>query len=196
VMCATETVTDNLLPPALAELRRRHPRCHIRVEMLGTEDAIERLLDDEFDLALVVLPVVDSRLEVELLLGEDVLLAVPPGHPWAGLAVVAMSEVLSETDLLLSMPGLGLRSMVDEAARATGATLDTNFELRSQQAILALVASGGGIAFAPRMSLEKRTDVVSVATDPGLRREIGWVRRRGRHVPGIARELLDLLAGR
>jgi len=61
VMCATETVTDNLLPPALAELRRRHPRCHIRVEMLGTEDAIERLLDDEFDLALVVLPVVDSR---------------------------------------------------------------------------------------------------------------------------------------
>src|SRR5690349_8047427 len=28
-MCATETVSDNLLPPALAELRRRYPRCHI-----------------------------------------------------------------------------------------------------------------------------------------------------------------------
>jgi DNA-binding transcriptional LysR family regulator len=192
-MCATETVTDNLLPPALAELRQKYPRCHIRIEMLGTDDAIQRVLADEFDLALVVLPVNDSRLEVHPLREEEVLLALPRHHRWAGRAGVSVAEALGEPDLLLSMPGLGLRAMVDDAARAANISLNTTFELRSQQAILALVASGGGIALSPRMSVERRTDLIAVPLEPRLERAVGWIRRPGRHLPRIAGELLELL---
>ena len=192
-MCATETVTDNLLPPALAELRLRYPRCHILVEMLGTDDAIERILADEFDLAIVVLPLFDSRLEVQPLLTEEILLAVGRDHRWAREGRVALRDALAEPNLLLSMPGLGLRAMVDEAARDAGIELQTTFEIRSQQAILALVASGGGIALSPRMSVEGRDDVVALALDPPLQREVGWIRRKGPHLPRIAEELLDLL---
>lgn len=192
-MCATETVTDNLLPPALAELRLRYPRCHILVEMLGTDDAIERILADEFDLAIVVLPLFDSRLEVQPLLTEKIMLAVGPDHRWAREGRVALRDALAEPNLLLSMPGLGLRAMVDEAARDAGIELQTTFEIRSQQAILALVASGGGIALSPRMSVEGRDDVVALALDPPLQREVGWIRRKGRHLPRIAEELLALL---
>lgn len=192
-MCATETVTDNLLPPALAELRLRYPRCHILVEMLGTDDAIERILADEFDLAIVVLPLFDSRLEVQPLLTEEIMLAVGRDHRWAREGRVALRDALAEPNLLLSMPGLGLRAMVDEAARDAGIELQTTFEIRSQQAILALVASGGGIALSPRMSVEGRDDVVALELDPPLQREVGWIRRKGRHLPRIAEELLDLL---
>jgi DNA-binding transcriptional LysR family regulator len=104
-----------------------------------------------------------------------------------------VSEALADPSLLLSMPGLGLRSMVDTAARNASMQLRANLEMRSQQAILSLVASGGGIAFAPRMSLEHRADVVSVRLEPAQSREVGWVRRRGRHLPPIALELLRLL---
>ena len=192
-MCATETVTDNLLPPALAELRLRYPRCHILVEMLGTDDAIERILADEFDLAIVVLPLFDSRLDVQPLLTEEIMLAVGREHRWAREGRVALRDALAEPNLLLSMPGLGLRAMVDEAARDAGIELQTTFEIRSQQAILALVASGGGIALSPRMSVEGRDDVVALALDPPLQREVGWIRRKGRHLPRIAEELLALL---
>jgi len=192
-MCATETVTDNLLPPALAELRLRYPRCHILVEMLGTDDAIERILADEFDLAIVVLPLFDSRLEVQPLLTEEIMLAVGRDHRWAREGRGALRDALAEPNLLLSMPGLGLRAMVDEAARDAGIELQTTFEIRSQQAILALVASGGGIALSPRMSVEGRDDVVALALDPPLQREVGWIRRKGRHLPRIAEELLALL---
>ena len=193
-MCATETITDNLLPPALATLRQRYPASHIRVEMLGTDDAIQRILADEFDLAIVVLPVADSRLEVTPLLSEEVLLAVPLTHAWANQHSAPLEEALRQPGLLLSMPGLGLRSMVDAAARELSMPLETNVELRSQQAILALVASGGGVAFSPRMSLSKRADVTAVSLEPPLQREVGWIRRRGRHLPEIATELLGLLA--
>ena len=193
-ICATETVSDNLLPPVLANLRRRYPRSHLQVEMLGSDDAIRRVLDDDFDLAIVVMPVNDSRLEVAPLFREPVLLAVPPGHLWAKRGVVPVGEALADPSLLLSMPGLGLRAMVDEEARRLGVTLQANLEMRSQQAILALVASGGGIAFAPGISVTHRTDVAAVALEPAQSREIGWVRRRGRHLPPIAVELLSALA--
>ncbi|MGE3073089.1 MAG: LysR family transcriptional regulator [Dehalococcoidia bacterium] len=192
-MCATETVTDHLLPGALAELRRRFPRCHIVVEMLGTDDAIRRVLADEFDLAIVVMPLVDSRLDIENLLSEEVLLAVGVGHRWAGRESVAVSEALAEPDLLLSMPGLGLRAMVEEAAHNAGISLTSTFELRSQQAILALVSGGGGIALAPRMSVADRKDVVALPLEPPLSRQIGRVKRKGRHLPRIGEELLALL---
>ncbi|MEO8539727.1 MAG: LysR family transcriptional regulator [bacterium] len=195
-MCATETVSDNLLPPALAELRQRYPRSHVQVEMLGSEDSIQRVLADDFDFAIVVLPVADSRLEIQPLLTEDVLLAVPAAHSWATRSSVTLPEALADTSLLLSMPGLGLRSMVDRAARDGGIPLRANLEMRSQQAILSLVASGGGIAFSPRMSVQNRADVRGIPLEPPQSREVGWIRRRGRHLPPIAVELLALLGSK
>lgn len=193
-MCATETVSDHLLPPALTWLRNAYPSARLRVEMLGTDDAIARVLADEVDLAIVVLPLADSRLDVQHLLSEDVLLAVPAGHRWAGQHSVQLEDALREPGLLLSMPGHGLRAMVDEAAQARGIALNGSIELRSQQALLAMVAAGGGVAFAPRMSVRGREDIVALRLEPQLRREIGWIRRKGRHLPAVAVELLRGLA--
>lgn len=192
-MCATETVTDHLLPPALTELTRLYPECHVRVEMLGTDDGIAKVLADEVDLAIVALPLADSRLDIHLLLEEEVLLAVPRGHPWAEWKRVPMEEVLAEPGLLLSMPGHGLRALVDDASRRAGIEAAGHIELRSQAALLAMVAAGGGVAFAPRMTVEGRTDVAAVPVEPALSRQVGWVRRRGRHLPAIGVELLRLV---
>jgi hypothetical protein len=38
-----------------------------------------------------------------------------------------------------------------------------------------------------------RNDVVALPTSPPLRRRLGWVQRRGRHLPAIAFELLELM---
>ena len=192
-ICATETVTNHLLPAALTALRAERPAAHIRVEMLGTDDALAQVLSDQVDFAIVPLPVLDSRLDANELLQEDVLLAMAPEHPWSSRDRIPIGEALAEPSLLLSMPGHGLRAQVDEAARSLGLVPGGRIELRSQQALLAMVASGGGMALAPRMSVAGRDDVVAVELDPGLRRSIGWVRRRGRHLPGLGARLLELI---
>ncbi|OAI44566.1 hypothetical protein AYO38_00280 [bacterium SCGC AG-212-C10] len=193
-VCATETVADNLLPPAMAALRERYSEVRIRVEMLGTDDAVARVLADDFDFAVVVLPLADSRLEVESLLIEEVLLAVPPAHPFARRTSVSMDEALAEPTLILSMPGHGLRAMVDAHCATTGTTVTAHLELRSMQAILAMVASGSGIAFAPAMSLRGQEGVAGVPLSPPTHRSLGWVRRKGRHIPPVGWALLELLA--
>lgn len=194
-ICATETVSDNLLPPALTILRARYPNAKLRVEMLGTDDGVARVLADEVDFALVVLPLADSRLEVHPLLKEEVLLAVPRGHAFAELPAAPIGRALVDPALLLSMPGHGLRAMVDERAASLGVALAGRIELRSQQALLAMVAAGGGIAFAPEMSLRAATGVVALPLEPRQWRQIGWVRRKGRHLPPIGLRLIELLSG-
>lgn len=194
-ICATETVSDHLLPPALTVLCAQYPTARVRVEMLGTDDGVARVLADEVDFALVVLPLADSRLEVHPLLEEEVLLAVPKGHALAGVSAAPIERALGDAGLLLSMPGHGLRAMVDELAATLGVSLNARIELRSQQALLAMVAAGGGIAFAPAMSLGGAAGVVALPLEPRQWRQIGWVRRRGRHIPPLGVRLLELLRG-
>jgi DNA-binding transcriptional LysR family regulator len=83
---------------------------------------------------------------------------------------------------------------VDAAALEFDVEVAGQVEMRSQQALLSLVAMGGGIALAPRVSVRGREDVAAVPLDPPLRRQLGWVRRRGRHLSPVARALLEELA--
>lgn len=192
-LCATETLADHLLPPALALLRERWPRARIAVEMTSTDEAVARVLGDAVDLAFVPLPLVDSRIEVHRIASEPVLVAVPRGHAWADRPSVALPEVLAEPAFMFSMPGHGLRTQVEQAARAAGLAIEPRFELRSQQAMLALTAAGAGVTLAPRMALDGRADVTGVPLDPPLARDIGWIRRPGRILPAIAGELLAIV---
>src|SRR5579885_3196339 len=181
--CATETVTDNLLPPALAALHGASPTARISVEMLGTDDALRRLLADEADLAIVVLPLADSRLVIRPLFDEPIVLALAEGHALTAHAAVPLAAALAEPTLLLSMPGHGLRAQLEQEAQALGLHLQSPIELRSQHALLQLVARGAGVCFAPVSSTAEFAQRLAVRPlAPELRRSIGWATRRGRHL--------------
>jgi DNA-binding transcriptional LysR family regulator len=193
-ICATETVSDNLLPAVLSRLRGQSPGVRVTVEMLGTDDAVQRLLADAADLAIVALPLREPRLEILPLFEEDVLLVTGAGHPLASRGTIPLAAALAEPSLLFSMPGVGLRSLVEEAARGLGIALDARVELRSQRALLAMAAFGGGVAFSPSIAARGTPGTVAIRTEPALRRQVGWARRRGRHLGPIAFALLDAVA--
>lgn len=192
-VCATETVTDYLLPGVLTAWAARFPRARISVEMVGTEAALDEVLDGKADLAVVVLPISDTRLRVEAILREEVLLAVPRGHRWAGRETVELAEAVHAPELLLSMRGIGLRRQIEEAAGASGVELAERIELRSLHALLAIVAAGGGVSFAPAMALRERTDVAALHVEPRLWRRIGRVQRKGRHLSVAGAGFVELL---
>lgn len=190
-LCATETVTDELLPPALAELRRQRPGVHVTVEMVGTDAAIAQVLAGDADLAFIVLPVADSRLDIHDLLEEAILLAVPAGHAWAARREVDLAAALGEPDLLLSMPGHGLRAQLEREAQARGISLRSGLDLRSQHALLAMVACGAGITFVPAMSAHPDGAIAILPLRPPITRQVGWIARRGRQLPPVARMLIE-----
>jgi DNA-binding transcriptional LysR family regulator len=192
-ICATETVSDYLLPGALAAWQARFPRAAVSVEMLGSEAAVAEVIDGNADLAFVVLPIQDSRLEIGELLEEDVLLAVAPGHPWAARDTIGFDELMAEPRLLLSMRGIGLRSLVEAEASLRGIEPAGRIEMRSLHGMLAMVARGAGIALAPAMAFDGRTDVRRISIDPPLQRRVGSAHRKGRRLSPVTQALLDLV---
>ncbi|HEV7215674.1 MAG TPA: LysR substrate-binding domain-containing protein, partial [Chloroflexota bacterium] len=131
-LCATETVMEYLLPAALAALHQRHPHLELSAEMLGTDDAVALLLDRQVDVAIVTLPLSHPDLVVEPLYSEDIVLLVPASDALAGRAAVPLRE-LAGRELLLSMPGHGLRAVIDAACRRVGFVTHPALELRSQE---------------------------------------------------------------
>lgn len=190
-LCATETVMEHLLPPALAALHRDHPGLEVSAEMLGTDDAVALLLDRQIDVAVVTLPLAHPDLAVEPLFTEDIVLLVPAGDPLATGAPVTFNQ-LRERELLLSMPGHGLRALVDAACRRAGFVPRPAVELRSQEALIRLVEQGAGIAFAPRLCVQQPRPGVCLCplAPPALRRGIGWAHRRDRYVPRAVHALV------
>lgn len=190
-LCATETVMDYLLPTALAALHRRYPGLEVSAEMLGTDDAVALLLDRQVDVALVTLPLSQAELTVEPLFFEDIVLLVPTADPLAERASVTLAE-LAERELLLSMTGHGLRAVIEAACRRVGFAPRPALELRSQEALIRLVEQGAGLAFAPRLCVQRPRPGVHVCaiSQPELRRGIGWARLRDRHVPRAVQELV------
>src|SRR5207248_6310193 len=103
---------------------------------------------------------------------EDILDVVPKAHRWGGRHDLKLKDLLDEPDLLLSMPGMGLRAQLESVARSMGIGVSSNVEVRSEHALLAMVAAGGGVTLAPRMSIRGRSDVRAMDIEPPLRREI------------------------
>jgi len=190
-LCATETVMDYLVPTALAALHRRYPGLEVSAEMLGTDDAVALLLDRQIDVAIVTLPLRHPDLVIEQLFSEDIVLLAPAGDPLAGRDTVAFAE-LAGRELLLSMPGHGLRSSVEAACRRAGFSPRAALELRSQEALIRLVEQDAGLAFAPRLCVQRPRPGVHACklTQPTLRRAIGWAQLRDRHLPRAVAELV------
>src|SRR5205809_1154349 len=80
---APPSVGTHLLPKALAAFSRKHPGISLTFREAGSRTLVKLLEDGELDLAVVIQPIRHPALETLPLLEEELLLAVPRGHPLA-----------------------------------------------------------------------------------------------------------------
>jgi DNA-binding transcriptional LysR family regulator len=132
---------------------------------------------------------------------DEVVLAVPPGHPFAG-KTVGLDELREET-LILMQEGAGVRQMVEDELREAGLRLrdlDVRLELGLQESVKAAVAAGHGVTFISRSSMEPELAAGSLATarvkglDPT--REISLVRSTGRTPTRVADAFIEFARDR
>ena len=87
---------------------------------------------------------------------DEVILACPPGHPFAGRTVEL--DELAEGPLILMQHGAGVRQMVEDELRKGGkrsrviSTLP--LELGLQESVRSAVQAGFGVGFISRRAVE------------------------------------------
>lgn len=179
----------HLLPPVVAAFRQRYPGVAVALREESTATLVELTRRGEVDLSLVTLPVRDPDLEAVPLITEDLLLAVPPGHPLAEAEEVPLGAVAGEPFLLLK-EGMGFRNVALAACAAAGFRPEPVFESSYMDTLLALVAVGMGVTLVPRLAARGDGDpaprFVELAP-PRPTRTLGLVWRRQGHLSPATR---------
>jgi LysR family hydrogen peroxide-inducible transcriptional activator len=184
------------LPGVLAEFKGRFPGVNITVQEDTTGRLLEEALACEIDFALASLPIRDSRLEVRELFAEELLLALPPGHPLTRKRTVTPADLDGER-LIVMQEGHCLGDQVLWFCGRRNVKAGIGFRSAQLETIQALVRAGLGISLIPRMAAQSsRGDLPayrSLAPPKPMRKIVVlWPRERP---PGrAANEFLKTLA--
>jgi DNA-binding transcriptional LysR family regulator len=159
VRVAASTIPgEYLLPALLARFRTAYPHVEARLTIADTSDVVAKLVSGETDVGFVGAAVDHPRLSLEPFDVDEVVVAVPADHPFAGRTTVSVAE-LAEQPLILRESGSGTRLSVEAALARQGLSLPakaTALVLGSTAAVIQAVEQGLGIGFVSSRSVVQR----------------------------------------
>ena len=190
------TIAPYLLPKLLSAFTGKFPSVEIVIQEETTARLLKQLHAYEIDLALASQPIQDERLEIRELFSEELLLALPPGHPLVSRRTIAVEDLESER-LIVMQAGHCLGDQVLRFCDRRDLHPRISFRSAQLETIQALVRSGLGISLIPAMAVKAGLADAPVyrslkAPRPDRRIIALWPRQRP---PGrAAGELLKLLS--
>ena len=147
------TIAPYLLPSVMAEFIEKFPG----VEIVVQEDTTARLLKlahaYEIDFALASQPIEKDRLEIRDLFSEELLLALPPGHPLTRKRSITVTDLDGEK-LIVMKEAHCLGDQVLGFCDRRDVKPRISFRSAQLETIQALVASGLGLSLIPAMAAQ------------------------------------------
>jgi len=143
------------IPVALAEFQRQNPDVRVYLTVSDTHSVVERVAARELELGIVGAARRHRGVRFEPFFSDQVILACPPGHAFAG-RTITLDELREET-LILMQDGAGVRQVVEDALRRQGVRLrdlDVRLELGLQESVRRAVEAGYGVTFISRTAVE------------------------------------------
>ena len=138
----------------LRQLRKRFPNAQISVTVGVTEEMVSGLLDRRFDLALISLPVSESKLKLMPLFDEELLILRPSTNKMGnGHVGTLRAAELADVPFLLYPKESNVRLVIDRFFAEIGVTPRVVMEAGDTEAIKRLVESGFGYSILPEHAL-------------------------------------------
>jgi DNA-binding transcriptional LysR family regulator len=191
----------SVVPVLLGELARAYPDVSVALTVADTHRIVELVAERSLELGVVGFARRHRSVVFEPFFRDQVVLACPPGHRFAG-ATVSLDDLREET-LILMQEGAGVREAIEDELRAAGAKLKdfgARLELGLQESVRTAVENGFGVTFISRSAIEAAlaAGTLTEARVEGLEpsREIFLARAAGRRLTRVAQAFLDLAGER
>ena len=189
------------VPLLLCEFQRESPGVRVSLTVSDTHAVVERVAARELELGIVGAARRHRGVRFEPFFSDEVILACPPGHRFAG-RTVSLGE-LREESLVLMQEGAGVRQVVEDALRRQGVRLrdlDVRLELGLQESVRAAVEAGYGVTFISRTAVEAGLEAgtLAAAQVEGMEasREISLASAAGRTRSRVAEAFVEFARGR
>jgi DNA-binding transcriptional LysR family regulator len=185
-----------VLSQLLCQFADVHPELHVALSVFDTQTVVDRVADRTLEVGVVGAAPRHRGVEYEPFFSDNVILACPPGHAFAG-RTVTLDELRGET-LIVMQEGAGVRQLIEDELRRVGVRLrdlDVRLELGLQESVTSAVRGGYGVTFISRSSVENDlaagTLVEARLVGQELEREIYLVRASGRSESRAARAFIE-----
>lgn len=187
----------SLLGPLLGEIGAVLPDVDVELQELVTRRQLQGLLDGDLDLGLVRPSFDAAAFESRLLLAEGLHVAAPSGHPLTALGRPVTSADLTDIPLIMHSPTTA-RYFYDHVIRLVEVEHRNVVHTVGQVVtMVALVASGHGVAFVPasarRLGIERVRYLPLAGSTPGTV-QLHAVWSRESQNPAL-HQLLELVPG-
>jgi DNA-binding transcriptional LysR family regulator len=187
---------STVVPVLLCEFQRANPGVAVSLSISDTQSVVERVAERELELGVVGAARRHRGVVFEPFFRDEVVLAVPPSHPFAS-RTVTLAE-LREEPLIVMQEGAGVRQVIEDELRNAGIRLrdlEPRLELGLQESVKAAVTAGYGVTFisGAAISADLAAGTLATARVEGLdpARDISLVRSAGRSPTRAAEAFLD-----
>jgi DNA-binding transcriptional LysR family regulator len=187
---------STVVPVLLCEFQRENPGVAVSLSISDTQSVVDRVAERELELGVVGAARRHRGVVFEPFFRDEVVLACPPGHRFAGRSV-SLDE-LREEPLIVMQEGAGVRQVIEDELRRAGTRLrdlEPRLELGLQESVKSAVAAGHGVTFISRAAIEAdlAAGTLETARVKGLEpsREISLVRSAGRSPTRAAEAFLE-----
>ena len=144
------------LAKPLRNLRQTYPNLDLHVSVLPTEEIVAGLIDRQFDLGLVSLPVVNENMRFVELFEEELLLVAPSPTPVRGGHIGTVPvEKLQGASFLLYPRHSNMRTEIERFLDGLQLKRRVIMEAADTEAIKRLVETGFGYSILPEWALKK-----------------------------------------
>ena len=189
------------VPLLLCEFQRESPAVRVFLTVSDTHAVVERVAARELELGIVGAARRHRGVRFEPFFSDEVILACPPGHRFAGRTISL--EELRDESLVLMQEGAGVRQVVEDALRRQGVRLrdlDVRLELGLQESVRAAVEAGYGVTFISRTAVEAGLEAGTLAEAQvegmAASREISLASATGRTRSRVADAFVEFARGR
>jgi DNA-binding transcriptional LysR family regulator len=173
-----------------------HPGLHVVLWVFDTATIVDRVAARELELGVVGAARRHRGVVFEPFFRDEVILACPPGHPFAGRTISL--EELRGAGLIVMQEGAGVRQLIEDELQRVGKRLrdlEVRIELGLQESATSAVRAGYGVTFISRSSIESdlAAGTLAEARVEGLEleREIYLVRAAGRSETRAAKAFVE-----
>jgi DNA-binding transcriptional LysR family regulator len=147
---------EYVLPAMIGAFRAKYPDVSISLRIGASRDVQEWVEHGHVEIGVVGAVPSSRTLESRPLMADDLVLAVPPEHPWVARKTVSIDDVKREP-LILRERGSGSRETFENALKEAGTDLGAFHvvgEIASTQAVKQAVRAGLGISFVSKLAVD------------------------------------------
>lgn len=193
---SSESFGSYYLPFIINRFSKANPGIRISVDLLPTEQIVEKTAALSNDLGFISYPVPHKKLFMREILEDSYQIIVPPGHPFALKAVIE-PEDLAGQPVIVHEKGSAPRKSTEEFAGKHNINLTIPLELSNNEAIKTAVEEGVGIAIITRRVVSKEIEMGKLRaiplSDPSMTRKFYLIHHKDKYLSRPLQSLIDMV---